>query len=96
MPLKLRFKEGSVSPISCATSKSSEGLHVSETSISEEETIAVLAGKMGKDFDDALQYYVAKKEGASAIVSLTDILKGWICPGLRLEMQSRSRSELIL
>ena len=50
--------------------ESSEGLHVSETSISEEETIAVLAGKMGKDFDDALQYYVAKKEGASAIVSL--------------------------
>src|SRR5579864_3731215 len=47
--------------------ESSEGLRVSGTSVSEEASIAVLAEKMGKGFDDALQYFVAKKIGSTAI-----------------------------
>ncbi len=41
-----------------------------DTSISEETSIAVLAEKMRKDFDDVVQYFVAKKLGSSAIVKL--------------------------
>lgn len=45
------------------------GLDVQETSTVEEREVAELARKVRMDFDDALQYYVAKKLGAEAIVS---------------------------
>jgi predicted nucleic acid-binding protein len=62
--------------------ESSEGLRVSETGIAEEASIALLAGKMGKDFDDALQYFVARREGASAIVSFDRHFDGLDLPRL--------------
>ena len=49
--------------------ESSVGLSVYSTTISEEISVAILAEEIGKDFDDALQYFVAKKIGASSIVS---------------------------
>ncbi len=47
----------------------SEGLYVYDTTVADEVAAVVLAGKIRKDFDDALQYYVAKKVGAEGIVS---------------------------
>lgn len=47
----------------------SKGLHVYDTTILEEKSIAALALKIGLDFDDAAQYYVAKKTGCASIVS---------------------------
>jgi uncharacterized protein len=50
--------------------ESSQGVRVLDTSISEEASIAALTEKTGKlHFDDAVQYFVAKKSGSSAIVS---------------------------
>lgn len=49
--------------------ESSEGLYVYETGISEEISTAMLAPKIGLDFDDALQYYASKRLGVEAIVS---------------------------
>lgn len=48
----------------------STGLYVYETTISDEIAAALLAVRIKRDFDDALQYYVAKKIGAEKIVSL--------------------------
>jgi predicted nucleic acid-binding protein len=47
----------------------SKGLTVSESTISDELTAAILTGKIGRDFDDSLQYFMAKKIGAKYIVS---------------------------
>jgi uncharacterized protein len=60
----------------------SQGLHVLDTSISEEGSIAFLAEKMGKDFDDTVQYFVAKKLGSSAIVSFDRHFDGLDLPRL--------------
>ena len=49
--------------------ESSIGFHVCETTISEEISAAVLASDIGRDFDDALQLFVARKVGATSIVS---------------------------
>lgn len=45
------------------------GLNVYETSFEDEMASSMLMGKMKMDFDDSLQYYVAKKLGVEAIVS---------------------------
>lgn len=45
------------------------GLEVYETSLDDEIAVSMLMGKLGLDFDDALQYYVAEKTGAEAIIS---------------------------
>ncbi len=45
------------------------GLTVIETTRDDELEVAIFAGKIGLDFDDALQYFVAKKLGAKAIIS---------------------------
>jgi predicted nucleic acid-binding protein len=45
------------------------GFRVYTTTIAEEISAAILAEEIGKDFDDTLQYLVAKKVGASSIVS---------------------------
>ncbi|MGI0084843.1 MAG: type II toxin-antitoxin system VapC family toxin, partial [Nitrososphaerales archaeon] len=37
--------------------------------VSDEISTAILSQKIGRDFDDALQYFVAMKIGAEAIVS---------------------------
>lgn len=49
--------------------ESSQGLSIYYTGISEEISIAMLMERMGLNFDDALQYYVAKRLGAETIVS---------------------------
>lgn len=45
------------------------GLSVYDTDTQEEKEAAELAGKTGLDFDDAMQYSVAKRLGAEALVS---------------------------
>lgn len=45
------------------------GLSVYPTTPEEELEASVLAEKVGLDFDDGIQYFVAKKVGADAIVS---------------------------
>ncbi len=54
----------------------STGLYVYATNTSEEMSVGLLASEMKMDFDDALQYYVAKKIGAKAIVSFDKHLDG--------------------
>lgn len=50
----------------------SVGLSVYDTNLSEEMATALISEKIGLDFDDTLQYYVAKKLGADAIVSFDE------------------------
>jgi len=49
--------------------ENSIGLYVYETDNEDEMAIAMLMKEIKRDFDDTLQYYVAKKLGAKAIVS---------------------------
>lgn len=49
--------------------ETSKGLTVYETTISDEQSVSILSSKTGLDFDDSIQYYVAKRTGSSAIVS---------------------------
>jgi predicted nucleic acid-binding protein len=49
--------------------QNSLGLDVYETSIEEEMAASMLMDKIKLDFDDAMQYYLAKKLGVEAIVS---------------------------
>lgn len=49
--------------------ENSLGLSVYETSTSDEIAVSILMSKIGRDFDDALQYFVAKMLGAESIVS---------------------------
>lgn len=54
----------------------SKGLRIHDTSSSDEVSASLLAEKMGKDFDDGLEYFVAKKLGMDAIVSFDRHLDG--------------------
>lgn len=45
------------------------GLYVYDTSISDEVSASLLTKSTGMDFEDALQYFVAKKVAADAILS---------------------------
>ncbi|MEM0268877.1 MAG: PIN domain-containing protein [Candidatus Korarchaeum sp.] len=45
------------------------GLLVYETSLEDEIAASLLMDRLGLDFDDSLQYYVAEKLGVEAIVS---------------------------
>lgn len=45
------------------------GLTVRDTATAEEAEVALLSESIGRDFDDAMQYYAAKKSGAEKIVS---------------------------
>jgi predicted nucleic acid-binding protein len=45
------------------------GLNVYETSMEDEMAASMLMDKVKLDFDDAVQYYLAKKLGVKAIVS---------------------------
>jgi predicted nucleic acid-binding protein len=47
----------------------SQGLTVYDSSIIDELSIAILSEKISRDFDDTMQYFVAEKIGAEAIVS---------------------------
>ena len=56
--------------------ENSLGLSVYETSISEETAISILMSKINRDFDDTLQYFVAKILGAESIVSFDNHFDG--------------------
>jgi len=58
----------------------SEGLNVYTTSISEEMSVALMADGIGIDFDDTLQYFVAKKIGADSIASFDKHFDGLDLP----------------
>ena len=58
----------------------SSGLYVYSTDLTEEEAIAIVSQKIGRDFDDSLQYYVAKKLGAECIVSFDKHFDGLDIP----------------
>jgi predicted nucleic acid-binding protein len=45
------------------------GLYLFDTTLSDEVSASILTGSTKLDFDDAIQYYAAKKLGAAAIVS---------------------------
>jgi len=49
--------------------ENAEGVSVYDTSVSEEVSAALMADRIKRDFDDTLQYFVAKKIGSEAIVS---------------------------
>ncbi len=49
--------------------ESSKGLKTYDTTLSDERSVVILSDKMRLDFDDSVQYYVAKFTGSSAIVS---------------------------
>ena len=49
--------------------RNSIGLDIYETSMDDEIAASMLMKKLKLDFDDSLQYYVAKKLGVKAIVS---------------------------
>ena len=49
--------------------QNSLGLTVYETSLEDEMAASMLMNEVKLDFDDSLQYYVAKKLGVNAIVS---------------------------
>lgn len=54
----------------------SVGLYVYDTNISEEIAVSLISKKIDRDFDDTLQYFVAKKLGAEAIVSFDEHFDG--------------------
>jgi predicted nucleic acid-binding protein len=58
----------------------SSGLYVYSTDLTEEEAIAIVSQKIGRNFDDSLQYYVAKKLGAECIVSFDKHFDGLDIP----------------
>ncbi len=60
----------------------SVGMYVYDTSLEEEMSIGILASEIKRDFDDTLQYYVAKKLGASGIVSFDKHFDGLDIPRL--------------
>ena len=49
--------------------ENSLGLSVHDTDVSDEIAISLLSKTLGRDFDDSLQYYLAKKLGVDCIVS---------------------------
>jgi len=49
--------------------ENSLGLYLYGTSVDDEMAAAVLMTDVQRDFDDSLQYYVAKKLGAKSVVS---------------------------
>lgn len=64
------------------------GLSVYETSLEDEMAASMLMDNVKLDFDDALQYYLAKKLGVEAIVSYDQHFDS-------TDMKRREPSELI-
>ncbi|MEM2896111.1 MAG: PIN domain-containing protein [Candidatus Bathyarchaeia archaeon] len=73
--------------------ESSVGLYVYDTDISDETAAAILMEDIKRDFDDALQYYVAKKLGVKAIVSFDKHFDGLDTPRLEPKDVNESLSE---
>ena len=49
--------------------ETSRGLEIYDTTLLDEQMIPILSEKAGLDFDDSVQFYVAKRTNSSAIVS---------------------------
>jgi predicted nucleic acid-binding protein len=62
--------------------ENSQGLSVYDSSTSDELSVAMLSEKIGKDFDDTLQYFVAEKIAAQGIVSFDRHFDGLNIPRL--------------
>lgn len=60
--------------------ENSLGLSIYDTTIDDQLAIAMLMNEKKLDFDDCLQYYVAKKLGAEAIVSFDKHFNGLDIP----------------
>jgi uncharacterized protein len=58
------------------------GLTVHDTSTGDEIAVSVLKEKIGMDFDDSIQYFVAKKLGVRSIVSFDKDFDGLDIPRL--------------
>ncbi len=56
------------------------GLTVYDTTTAEEVEVSLLGAKIRRDFDDSMQYFVAKHTGAEAIVSLDKHFDGLDIP----------------
>ncbi len=69
--------------------ENSLGLSLYDTSIEDEISIAILMKEIGRDFDDTLQYYVAKKMGAEAIISFDRHFDGLDIPRIEPARVSR-------
>lgn len=54
----------------------SRGLSVLQTDVSEEIAVSLLSASIRRDFDDSLQYYLAKKTGSRCIVSFDSHFDG--------------------
>jgi predicted nucleic acid-binding protein len=52
------------------------GLYVRDTTTAEEAEVATLAKSIGRDYDDAMQYFVAKRVGAEVIASFDRHFEG--------------------
>ncbi|MDG6925564.1 MAG: type II toxin-antitoxin system VapC family toxin [Nitrososphaerota archaeon] len=70
------------------TIENSLGLSVHDTDLSDEIAASLLARSLGRDFDDSLQYYLAKKLGVEAIVSFDHDFDG-------LDLKRAEPSEVI-
>lgn len=58
------------------------GLYIYDTDISDELAASIISKQIKRDFDDSLQYYVAKKLGAKAIISFDKHFNGLDIPCL--------------
>jgi predicted nucleic acid-binding protein len=67
----------------------SKGLEVYDTTLADERSVAILSGKIGLDFDDSIQFYIAKLTGSSAIISFDRHFDG-------LEIPRREPSEMLV
>lgn len=74
--------------------ENSLGLSLYYTSIEDEMSAAILMKEIGRDFDDTLQYYVAKKMGAEAIVSFDKHFNGLDIPRIEPARVSSESQEI--
>ena len=71
-----------------------QGLTVYDTATTDEVAASMLMEKIGRDFDDSLQYYVAKKLGAESIVSFDRHFDGLDVPRREpKEIKARTHGE---
>jgi predicted nucleic acid-binding protein len=67
------------------------GLRIYDTNLLDEMAAAIMMGDIKRDFDDNLQYYVAKKLGVKAIVSFDKHLDGLDPPRLEPHQVTQGR-----
>lgn len=78
--------------------ENSKGLKIYDTSLSDERNISTLSEKIGLDFNDSVQFYVAKLTSSSSIVSFDKHFDGSGIPRrepseILANLQNRSKHE---